>query len=194
MTLLRIDSSANTQTSATRALTDDIIATLGETHVTTRDLAADPLPQITLAWDVARNTPPQDRNEAQNALLVQSDTLIAEIMAANTLVIGVPVYNFSIPAALKAWIDLVARAGVTFRYSETGPVGLIEDKRVILAVASGGTPVGSETDFATGYMRHVLGFIGLTDVTVIAADALAIDRAATLARAQSQIAALKQAA
>ena len=88
------------------------------------------------------------------------------------LVIGLPIYNFSVPAAMKAWIDQIARVGVTFNYSENGPVGLMKKKRAIILLASGGTKVGSDIDFASEYMKHILGFIGITDVTIIAADAL----------------------
>lgn len=187
MTILRIDSSVNMTSSVTRDLTDKIIATLAEPTFIHRDLAASPLPQITEAWTQARIIPASERSAAQKQVLAQSDMLIEELKSADTLVIGLPVYNFSVPAALKAWIDLVARAGETFRYTEAGPVGLLEGKRAILAVASGGTPVGSDIDFATGYMRHFLGFIGITDVTVIAADALAKDPEGTLAQAHAQI-------
>lgn len=107
---------------------------------------------------------------AQRAALSVSDTLIKELQSADTIVIGVPIYNFSIPASLKAWIDQVARAGVTFKYTETGPEGLLTGKRAVLVVSSGGVAVGSDYDFATGYMRHVLGFIGITDVDIVAAD------------------------
>ncbi|MDG1169686.1 MAG: NAD(P)H-dependent oxidoreductase [Sulfitobacter sp.] len=194
MAILRIDSSANLETSVTRDLTSRIIAHLGDTDITSRDLAADPLPQINQAWADARQTPQADRSPEQHAALVQSDALIKEIKDADTIVIGVPIYNFTIPAALKAWIDLIARAGETFRYTETGPVGLIEGKRAILAVASGGVPAGSEMDFATGYMRHVLGFIGITDVSIVAADALAQDAEGTIAHAHDAIAKLQLAA
>ncbi|MEM6305269.1 MAG: NAD(P)H-dependent oxidoreductase [Pseudomonadota bacterium] len=194
MTLLRIDASANTTSSVTRDLTDRIIAQLSAEHVLTRDLAAQPLPQITESWASARATPEADRTQAQRDELALSDQLIEEIMAADTLVIGLPIYNFSVPAALKAWIDLVARAGVTFRYTPDGPIGLIEGKRVILAVASGGTGVGSEIDFATGYMRHVLAFLGMTDVEIVAADRMAVAPEAALAAAHDSIADLKAAA
>ncbi len=194
MTLLRIDSSASTSSSVTRGLTDRIIAELGDDQIIQRDLAATPLPQITEDWVTARTVPAADRTKAQDATLALSDTLIKEIHDADTLVIGVPVYNFSVPAALKAWIDLIARAGETFRYTETGPVGLLSGKRAILAVASGGTAVGSDIDYATGYMRHILGFVGITDVTIIAADALAKDPEGTLAAAHSQIDTLAKAA
>lgn len=194
MTILRIDASANTENSVTRGLTDRIIATLNDPDVTTRDLAEKALPQITHTWAVARAVPADNRTDKQAATLLQSDALIAEIMAADTIVIGAPVYNFSVPASLKAWIDLIARVGVTFRYTENGPVGLIEGKRVIIALASGGTPLGSDMDFASGYLRHVLAFMGMTDVTFVAADALAKDAAGTMARAHAQIDALPAAA
>lgn len=190
MTLLRIDSSANTETSVTRDLTNRIISTLGDTSVITRDLAATSLPQIDQAWAVARATPPADRTADQADTLALSDTLAAEIMDAETLVIGLPVYNFSVPASLKAWIDLVARIGVTFRYTDAGPQGLLTGKRAIIAMASGGTPAGSDIDFASGYLRHVLGFLGITEVTLISADQLAKDPDGTLARAHGQITAL----
>ena len=101
-----------------------------------------------------------------------------------------PIYNFGVPAALKAWVDQVARAGVTFKYTENGPQGLLEGKRAILVVASGGTAAGSDIDFASGYMQHVMGFIGITDVTVITADQMMMDTEAALAKATAQVDAL----
>ena len=188
--ILRIDASASTGTSVTRALTDQIIARLGQARVTTRDLAADPLPQVDAAWVAARVLPEDARSDTDRATLALSDQLIAEIRAADTLVIGVPIYNFTIPAALKAWIDLITRVGVTFRYTEAGPEGMLTGKRAILTVASGGVPVGSAADFATGYMTHVLGFVGITDVQIVAADRMAVDAQSSLARANAQIDAL----
>lgn len=190
MKLLRIDSSAATQGSVTRDLTDRIITSLAPSSVTTRDLAQKPLPQITGDWITARNVAEADRTTPQRAELALSDTLVSEMQEADTLVIGLPVYNFSVPASLKAWIDLVARVGVTFRYTPDGPQGLLTGKRAIIAMASGGTAAGSDIDFASGYLRHVLGFVGITDVTLIAADALAKDAEATLARAHAGIEAL----
>jgi FMN-dependent NADH-azoreductase len=99
-----------------------------------------------------------------------SDTLIAEIEVADTLIIGVALYNFSIPASLKLWIDLVCRTRETFAYSEGGPKGLMTGKKAIVCFVSGGTPFGSAIDFASGYIRHILGFIGITEVTFITAD------------------------
>ena len=184
-TILQIDTSARVQGSTSRQLSTRIAAKLGG-KITRRDLNAG-VPQIDETWIAANFTPADQRTEAQTAALALSDSLIAEIMEADVLVIGVPVYNFGVPAALKAWIDQIARTGVTFKYAETGPKGLLSGKRAILAVASGGTKVGSEIDFATGYMRHILGFIGITDVEIIAADALMADADAALAKANAAI-------
>ena len=185
MTTLHIDSSARLQGSVTRDLSARIVARFGG-PVIRRDLAQ-ALPQITEDWVIANFTPAEQRNTVQADTLALSDALIAELKQADTIVIGVPLYNFGIPAALKAWIDLVARAGVTFKYSETGPVGLLSGKRAILAVASGGTEVGSDIDFATGYLRHVLGFIGIHDVQIVAAERVMAQGADAISAAQEQI-------
>ena len=116
-----------------------------------------------------------------------SEELIAELRAHDRVILAAPMYNFGVPAALKAWIDLIARAGVTFKYSETGPVGLLEGKRAVVAMSTGGTPVGSDIDFASGYIRHVLGFIGITDVEVIAADRVMAQGAQAIADAKAEI-------
>ena len=188
--ILRIDASARRDGSVSRDLADRIVARFGDgVTVTTRDLATG-LPLIDEAWIGANFTPADQRTEAQRAALALSDQLVAELQAADTLVIGLPIYNFGVPAALKAWVDLVARAGVTFRYTEAGPQGLLTGKRAVLVVASGGTRVGSPIDFATPWLRHVLGFMGITDVTVIAADALMTAPEAAQAQADAQIAAL----
>ena len=191
--ILRIDASARRAGSVSRDLSDRIIARFPEATVTTRDLAAG-LPLINETWVGANFTPEAERSDEQRATLALSDELIAELKDADTLIIGLPIYNFGVPATLKAWVDLVARAGVTFRYSEAGPEGLMSGKRAIVAVASGGTEAGSEIDFATGYIRHVLSFIGITDVTFVTADRLALDMDATLNAAHSQIDALPVAA
>jgi FMN-dependent NADH-azoreductase len=192
--ILRIDASARRAGSVSRDLVDRIIDRIApDATVTTRDLAQG-IPLIDEAWVGANFTPAHDRSEAQRATLALSDKLIAELMAADTLVIGLPIYNFGVPATLKAWVDQVARAGVTFRYSETGPEGLLKGKRAIVAVASGGTEAGSEIDFATGYIRHMLAFIGITDVEFVTADRLMLDAEASLASAAAQVAALDLAA
>lgn len=188
MTILHIDSSARRDGSVSRDLSARTVAALGS-DVIRRDLA-DPLPHLTAGWVAANFTPADDRDSDQGQTLALSDTLVAEMKQADTIVIGLPIYNFGIPAALKAWVDLVARAGVTFRYTDSGPEGLLTGKRAVLVVASGGTEVGSEIDFATGYLRHMLGFMGITDVEIVAADRLALDAGAALKAAEGQIAAL----
>jgi FMN-dependent NADH-azoreductase len=192
--ILRIDASARRSGSVSRDLADRIIERIGpDATVTTRDLAQG-IPLIDEAWVGANFTPEADRTDAQRDILALSDTLVAELKAADTIVIGLPIYNFGVPAALKAWVDQVARAGVTFKYSEYGPKGLLEGKRAIVAVASGGTEAGSDIDFATGYIRHVLRFIGITDVDFVTADRLMVDADSTMAKALEQVDALPAAA
>ena len=193
-TILHIDASARFQGSVTRNLTAKIIAVRLDASVITRDLAETPLPQLTESWVNANFTPAESRTKAQVTALSQSDALIGELEAADTIVIGLPVYNFGIPASLKAWVDMVARAGVTFRYTEDGPRGLLTGKRAIVALASGGTEAGSEIDFATPDIRHVVDFLGITDVTIVAADRMALDADASLRRADEQIGELSEAA
>ena len=195
--ILRIDASARKSGSVTRDLNDQIVDRFtanGDTTITSRDLADQSLPHLTEDWIGANFTAQDDRTPDQQAALALSDSLIDEIKSADLLVIGLPIYNFGVPAALKAWIDLVARAGVTFKYSENGPVGLLEGKRAIVAVASGGTKMGSDIDFASGYLRHVLGFIGIKDVVFVAADQMALDADATLASARDAVQTLDLAA
>ena len=173
MRILRIDSSAQTETSQSRRLSNRIIDglhALGKSpDVAVRDLD-ERLPQLDSAWIEANTTPIDDRTDDQRKTLALSDTLITEIEAADTLIIGVALYNFSIPASLKLWIDLVCRVRKTCAYSEDGPKGLMTGKKAIVCFASGGTAFGSDIDFASGYIRHILGFIGITDVKFITAD------------------------
>lgn len=185
MTTLHIDASARTEGSVSRRLTQQIVDRLGG-DVIRRDLT-EALPQIDAAWIGANFTPTADRDAEARDRLALSDTLVAELKAADTIVIGAPVYNFSVPAALKAWIDLVARAGLTFQYTENGPQGLLTGKRAILVFATGGMPIGSEVDFASGYLRHVMGFLGITEVEVISADQLMAQQDAAIAAAEAQI-------
>jgi len=164
--ILHIDASARKAGSVTRDMARRIVASHDGAQVVHRDLAA-ALPQIDEAWVAANFTPPDQRSDAQKAALALSDSLVAELRAADVIVIGLPVYNFSVPAAFKAWVDLVARVGETFSYSEQGPKGLLTGKSVVVAAASGGMPIGAGIDFATPYVRHVLGFLGMTDVTLM---------------------------
>lgn len=140
--------------------------------VTTRDLAANDLPYVSAGRFAANLTPAGQRTPEQAELAAIADTLIAELQAADTIVIASPVYNFGPPATLKAWADLVARAGTTFRYTATGPEGLLKGKKAFLAMASGGTPMGSEIDFMSRWLVLFLGFLGISDVEMVAADGI----------------------
>jgi len=194
MKILRIDSSASTEAGKSRLLTTRIIdelKKLGKSlEVTVRDLN-ESLPQVDSSWIAANNTKADDLTDEQKKTLSLSDKLVAEIEAADTLIIGVAVYNFSIPASLKLWVDLICRAGKTFKYSDKGPEGLMTDKKAIICFASGGTPFGSDIDFASGYIRHILGFIGIKDVTFIKADKHLMDNQ-SVNRANSAIDTLVQ--
>ena len=170
--VLEISAGARSEGSISRLLTADLISALdsryGETQVARRDLA-DGLPFIDEAWVAANFTPEEDRSGQHRQSLAFSDTLVAELAAADVLVIGAPIYNFSLPATLKAWIDMIARARLTFQYTENGPEGLLKNKKAYVVVPSGGVPVGSPMDFATPYLRHALSFVGITDVEFIGA-------------------------
>lgn len=169
--VLRVDSSPKSDSSVTRGLADRLIETLqdraGGIRVTRRD--TNDLPYLDEVWAGATFTDPAERSAEQNQALAVSDTLVSELQEADVVVIGAPMYNFGVTATLKTWIDQITRARVTFQYTENGPQGLLEGKKVIVVTASGGTPIGSAMDFATPYLKHVLGFVGLTDVTLVEA-------------------------
>lgn len=167
--VLHIDSSANLTCSVSRAASAAIVRDLKADTVTRRDLATEGLPFITEKWADARLIPTAKRTAEEKTQLAHSDALVAELQAADILVIGVPLYNFGLPASLKAWIDLVARPQLTFRYTETGPEGLLTGKKAIVTFASGGVPMGSPQDFATPHLRQVLNFLGIDDVTILRA-------------------------
>ncbi len=170
--ILRIDSSARRDGSETRALNDALISRIeasADTTVIHRDLAAAAPGFVNEAWVGANFTDPDARSDTQSAALAASDALVAELESADVIVIGAPIYNFNIPAVLKAWIDKVVRARVTFRYGENGPEGLLKDKKAYVMMASGGVPIGSAMDFASPYIRYILGFVGIHEVEFISA-------------------------
>lgn len=172
LNILHISSSLKGEASISRQLAADALAALeqrdGQVNIVHRDLAAG-LPLIDEEWVAANYTPAEQRSTAQRDKLALSDELVAELAAADVVVIGAPIYNFSIPAVLKTWIDLIARAQLTFRYTENGPVGLLEDRKTYVIAPSGGVPVGSPADFATPYLRHALAFVGISDVAIVGA-------------------------
>ena len=162
-------------------------------QVNTRDFAASPVPYFDNTWLQALSTPATDRTAEQSVKVAYSDQLIAELQAADTVVIGVPMYNFAIPAMLKSWSDHIARAGVTFSYTENGPVGHMTGKKVYLVLAMGGQHEEGVTDHIRPYLRTLLGFLGMTDVEIIVADGLNMGEVARpqgLQQAREQIAAL----
>jgi len=168
-------------------LVDGLLAKTGAA-LTERDLSANDLPFVSAERFAANLAPAAERTPEQAELAAISDTLIGELQAADTIVISSPIYNFGVPATVKAWADLVARAGTTFKYTENGPVGLLEGKTAYIAVASGGTPAGSDFDFMTSWLKFFLGFLGISDVTVIAADGImGQDGEAKIAAAHSEI-------
>lgn len=176
-TVLHIDASARFQDSVSRKVSSHLVAKENATEVLRRDLS-EGLPFLNENWATGTFTPPENRTDAQNEALALSDTLVSELQAADTIVIGSPIYNFGVPAVLKAWIDQVARAGVTFQYSENGPEGLLKGKKVIVALASGGTTIGSDYDLVTPYLKVFFGFIGIEDVTFLSPDDVDMEAAA----------------
>lgn len=188
--ILHVDASQRTAGSVSRDLSALLVEALRtsfpEAAVIRRDLAAG-IPLVDDAWIAANGTPEAERSPGQRRALAQSDVLVDELRQGDVWVIGTPVYNFSLPPVLKAWVDQICRARVTFAYSEQGPRGLLEDRKVFLTVASGGSRVGSPTEFLTPYLLHVLGFIGIRDVDIIAADQLLMEHEAKVAAARAQI-------
>ncbi|WP_347310900.1 FMN-dependent NADH-azoreductase [Defluviimonas sp. SAOS-178_SWC] len=191
--ILRIETSIKGEASVSRKLTDRLLSRLTTAHpgakVTERDLSQG-VPAIDAAWIGAVFTPASDRTSEQAQIAAYSDRLLDEVKAADILVIALPVYNFGVPAQLKSWIDHLARKGETFVYTDKGPEGLLKNKRAIVALSSDGTRIGSEIDFASGYLRHMLGFFGITDVEFVAADAMVFDPEKTLKAAEAQVDAL----
>jgi FMN-dependent NADH-azoreductase len=189
--VLAIDSSGRQNDSITRALSADLIAALedryGSIELTRRNVGGG-LPFVDAAWIEANFTPDESRSQQHKDTLALSNELVEELKLADAVVIGAPMYNFSISAALKSWIDMIARAQLTFRYTENGPVGLLTGKKAYVVVATGGVAVGSPMDFATPYLRHALAFLGITDVEVIAADGVNSNADESMDRARAKIA------
>ncbi|HVJ61174.1 MAG TPA: FMN-dependent NADH-azoreductase [Tahibacter sp.] len=179
-TLLHIDSSARREASVSRRLTQRFADEWRSRHpdgrVIVRDLAQAAPPHVSESLIGAYFTPEEQRDAAQRATLAESDALVDELLAADTIVIGAPMYNFALPSSLKAWIDHVVRVGRTFAYGANGPSGLVHGKRVVVILSRGGVysdGPAQAMDFQTGYLRSVLGFIGITDVEFVAAEGVA---------------------
>ncbi len=193
-TVLRLTTSILGESSVSSQLIDRLLDRLEQAGnpltIVERNFSKTPIPHFDGEWLQAVMTPEADRNDQQQQKVAFSQELIDELRAADTLVIALPMYNFSLPSMLKAWNDHVARAGVTFKYTESGPVGLLGKKKVYLVTAMGGLHEPGKGDFLRPYMQHFLGFLGLDDITFITADGLSMGeeaRAAGLARADSAI-------
>lgn len=163
MSVLHINSSARLKNSNTRIVSQYLVEALQQPLVT-RDLAQQPLPTISAEDLVGVHGSSDSARISLQSQLALSQQLIDELKAADTLVIAAPMYNFSIPATLKQWIDSICRAGVSFKYTDQGPVGLLGVKRAFIVTASGGTPLGSDADFASRYLEHICKFIGITEI------------------------------
>ncbi|HGZ7313650.1 FMN-dependent NADH-azoreductase [Vibrio parahaemolyticus] len=188
--VLALKSSILGDYSQSNKLVEDFIKNVDQDKLTVRDLAANPLPVLDFAVATALRAT-EDLSQEQQAVVDLSDTLIEEVKAADTLVIAAPMYNFTIPTQLKNWIDLIARAGVTFKYTENGVQGLIEGKKAIVVTTRGGIHKDSPTDNVTPYLRTVLGFVGITDVEFVYAEALNMGEDAAskgISEAQRQLA------
>ncbi len=186
MKLLHIDASVLGDNSVTRQLTAAIVARWRQRvpglEVQVRDLDHDPIPHLSAATLAGRDELGAARDEA----------VLEQFLGADIVVIGAPMYNFGLPSSLKAWIDRIAVAGRSFRYTSDGAVGLAGGKRVVLALAAGGAHQGQPTDFVEPYLRQVLGFLGITDIEVVRADGVALSPAHREAAIAGALAALPE--
>ena len=190
-TILQIQSSLfNGSGQSSRLASEFVARAFPNAQVTVRDLARDPVPHLDGERFSAFVTKKQDRTAAQEAVVAYSDALIGELRRADVLVLGLPMYNFGVPSQLKAWIDHIARAGETFRYTENGPQGLLTGKKAYIFAARGGLYAGTAADTQTQYLRQLLEFVGIADIEFVYAEGLAISEAsrnAGLAAAQQRM-------
>src|SRR5581483_10576577 len=180
-TLLEIRSSIYSDGGQSSRLADRFVAQWraanADGKVIVRDLAREPVPHIDAARFGSFLATAKERTPAQQAIVAYSDALIEELQTADVIVFAVPMYNFGIPSTLKAYFDHVARAGVTFRYTANGPMGLLTGKKVYVFAARGGLYAGTPNDHESNYVRQFLGFIGMNDIQFVYAEGLAISEA-----------------
>ena len=193
-TLLQLKTSLFADQGQSSQLSNAFVAAWRASHpddaVTVRDLARDPVPHLDADRFLAFAAAPDARNESQQAAVAYSDALIAELQSADVIVLGLPMYNLGIPSVLKAWIDQVMRAGITFRYTETGPQGLLSGKKAYIFATRGGKYAGTPHDTQTDYIRSFFGFIGIADVEFVYAEGLNMgeeSKAAGLAGANNEL-------
>lgn len=191
--LLRIDTRGPESGAISRHLGDRVQQHLmqrEERRLVRRELAEQPLPLVDEAWLSAAFTAEEQLDTEQQAMLAPSAEAIDELANADAVIVTAPMHNFGVPALLKAWIDQICRAGMTFRYTSEGPEGLLQDRPVYLVLASGGVPVGSDMDFMSAYLRQVFAFVGITDLHIIAAEQMNVDAESSVDSAYQQIDAL----
>ena len=193
-TIFQLNASILSNEGQSTRLANEFVAALRkdepDTKLILRDLARDPVPHLDAERFGAFVTAIEKRTPAQKEIVAYSDQLIGELKQADVIVLGLPMYNFGVPSTLKAYFDHVARAGVTFRYTGNGPVGLLTGKKAYAFAARGGLYAGTPRDTQTAYVRDFLAFLGITDVEFVYAEGLAIgetQRQAALASARSRI-------
>ena len=196
-TLLQINTSLFSSAGQSSRLADSFVAEWREANphgeVIIRDLGSEPVPHLTAERFQAFLAKPAERTPEQQAAAGYSDALIEELKRADVIVLGLPMYNFGVPSALKAYFDHVARAGITFRYTEKGPEGLLTGKKAYIFAARGGLYAGTPRDTETAYVRDFLAFLGISDVEFVYAEGLAMGdahKAASLGNAEKAISAL----
>jgi len=194
-TLLKINTSIFSDKGESSQLADQYVAAWQAKNpdgkVVSRDLASDPIPHLDAARFLAFVAAPEERTAAQQAVVAFSDALIAELKAADEVVIGLPLYNFGVPSTFKAYFDHVSRAGVTFSFTEAGPVGLLDDKKVIVFATRGGYYANTPKDTQTAFVKNFFSLIGITQVEFIYAEGLNVGdaaKAAALSSAQEKLA------
>ncbi len=196
--LLQLNTSLNGADGLSSVLGSELVDAWRAAHpageVVVRDLAAQPVPHLTGGAFAGFTSPPEDRDAEGAAAVRLSDTLIDELRRADTIVLGVPMYNFQVPSTLKAWFDYVVRAGETFRYTAEGPQGLLTGKRAYVVAVRGGAYEGSPADTQTPYLRQMLSFVGIDDVTFVYVERTAMGdeaRESAVAAARERIASLE---
>ena len=194
MKVLQINSSIQGPAGQSTILATQLARELGD-DIVVRDLVAEPIPHLTAERFAAFLAKPAERTAAQQVVVEESDALINELREAEVIVLGLPMYNYGVPSQLKAWFDHVARAGVTFRYTEKGPQGLITGKKVYVISTRGGLYAGTARDSETVHVREFLALLGLTDVEFIYAEGLAMGdtvREPALAQARERVTRIAQ--
>ena len=189
--VLTVLASPRGEASNSRALAAELADKVAQGgRVVERDLMDSELPIVTDLLINAYFSPAEKHGEDHKQAIQPSNTYVKELQDADIVIVATPMYNFTVPGNLKKWIDLVARAGVTFKYSEQGPVGLLQGKKAYFVLTTGGTPLGSDYDYLSPYLKLFFGFIGITDSEVIGATGLSGNEEAGLEQAREEIAAV----